>query len=398
MINRDIKQRRGSRSDLEFEFAGDLTGCGLSFVVKKSLDITDWRLIDKNTIRAGEIETAFNAESGRTTAIIHLIEEDTYSLPAGNYYYDLDNIQEGITLAAGVFILSADVQTPFDNLEILPSNLPRAVIILPSELEDNSILHKTREEGIEKITGLTIPAAMESLGINQLAVSKVDKVEGKELSECDLTSELKGNYDAAFNEKHTHLNRNNLDSINQNLGSGNSPQFSQIGVGRSVYGSWSLSLQTGITTRSGTYIDWEGGNARLRENGYNLEFSNFDGTSLVTTFKTGAGGNISYRPLITNGMAYKVTNVSASYVLTAADTVTLVTASSTDKTITLPSAGIAEGTLFFVKKADSGSGKVIIQPAAGTIDGGAAVEITAQYGVFQFVKTSAGYSILSRNI
>lgn len=448
MITIDIKQRRGSKKNIEFEAKGSLAGHELSFVVKRSTEVTDMRVIDKNILRTGEMSMSFNPETDITKIIISLLEEDTYELPAGNYYYDLDDLTLSDTLANGIFILIADVQTPFDNLESLPLNNLRMIIANPAEFEDNTFIYKITEEAKEKFTGITINNAKEILGITSLENSKVDKIEGKGLSENDLTGIMKNNYNlayehslstenphdvtkgqiglgnvqnadttnpeniiqnqdyrftadsekanwnSAYSEKHTHSNKSNLDSVNQNLGTGSTVQFSQAGFGRSVFSSWSILLQTGMSTRSGTYIDWEGGNARIRENGYNFEFSNYDGSTLSVTLKLSASGNISYKPLITNGQSYKVISVSANTTLTASDHVVIVTTSSTDKTITLPITNIPDGTVFCVKKADSGSGKVIVQGASGTIDGQGTIEWNTQYSAYQFMKNGSNYSIL----
>lgn len=450
MITKDIKQRRGSKQNLIFEAAGNLTGREISFVVKPTTEITGVRIIDKNNLRIGEIELIYESSSNITNISVLLCEEDTYSLNPGNYFYDLDDLTESVTLAGGLFMLSADVQTPFDNLEALPQNCPRAILAMPDEFEDDSFICKSTEEGKGKFTGRTRADVKTILGICLLENGKVDKEEGKGLSEVNLTEPMKSGYDAAFehvsernnphgvtksqiglgnvvnadttnpanitqsaeyrfandneksnwnsafSDKHTHTNKTNLDNINQSLSTGGAPQFSQLGIGRAVVGTWSLALQSGITTKGGTYIDWEGGNARLRENGYNLEFSNYDGSALVLTLKTGSSGNISYKPFITNGQVYKVVSVSSNVQLTALDHVVLVSASSSDKIVTLPITGITDGAVFFIKKTDSGSGKVIIQGASGTIDGQSCIELNAQFAAIQLIKSGANYFVLAR--
>lgn len=450
MITKDIKQRRGSRQDLIFKAAGNLTGREISFVVKPTTEITDMRVIDKNNLRIEEIELIYDDSSGCTNISVVLSEEDTYSLNPGNYFYDLDDLTVSVTLASGLFMLIADVQTPFDNLDVLPQNCPRAILAMPDEFEDNAFICKTSEEGKGKFTGIDKVDVKILLGIDLLENGKVDKEDGKGLSETNLTPQMKSDYDtafehvsgksnphcvtksqvnlgnvvnvdatnpanitqsadyrfandieksnwnSAFSDKHTHANKTNLDNINQNLSTGSTPQFGQLGAGRAAVGTWSLALQSGITTRTGTYIDWEGGNARLRENGYNLEFSNYDGSGLVVTLRTGGSGNISYKPLITNGQAYKVASVNSNIQLTSSDHVALVTTSSSDKTVTLPITGITDGTVFFVKKADSGSGKVIIQGTSGTIDGQTSVELNAQYAAIQLIKNGANYFVLAK--
>jgi hypothetical protein len=450
MINKDIKQRRGSKRDIVFIIAGNLAGHEISFVVKPSTAITDNRIIDKNSLQNGEIELVNENADNRTGVSITLKEEDTYSLEPGNYVYDLDDLTAAVTLAGGLFILTADVQTPFDNLGSLPQNCSRAVLAMPCEFEDNTFVYKVAEGGKDKFTGIDTAETKNILGIDLLESGKVDKIEGKGLSEVNLSSQMKSDYDtafghlsdlnnphcvtknqiglgnvvnadttnpaniiqntnyrfstdsekanwnSAFSDKHTHANKTSLDAINQNLSTTGTPQFSQLGLGRSTQGAWSLALQLGLSTKAGTFIDWEGGNARLRESGYNFEFSNYDGSSLVVTFKTGGSGNVSYKPLTTNGQAYKVTSVTASTLLTASDHVVLVTASSSDKTITLPITGINDGTIFVVKKTDSGIGKVIVQGVSGTIDGQSSIELNVQYSAVQLLKNGSNYFILSK--
>lgn len=396
MLVKDIKQRRGSKKEHRFEMAGNLANHEISFVVKASTELTEARTIDKNNLRSGEVELSYNSSTGRTRVSIYLQKEDTYQLKPGNYYYDLDDLTVSNTLAEGLFILSADVQTPFDNVEFIPQNCPRAIIVVPDEFEDNMLVYKITEGGKSRFTGVSIGNAKSLLGITALENCKVDKEAGKGLSDINFTPTLKNNYDSAFAEKHNHTNKTNLDLINQGLGTTCNPQFNQLGIGRSVFGAWSLSLQGGISTRSGTYIDWEGGNARIRETGYNLEFSSFDGSSLSVSFRTGAAANTSIKPLITNGQIHKTVSVSSNITLTASDHIALVTTSTSDKTVTLPVTGIPDGTVYIVKKIDSGSGKVIIQGAGGTIDGQAAIELTNQYNTVHFIKNGFNYYILNR--
>lgn len=450
MITRHIKQRRGSKRSIDYVKKGDLTGHEISFVVKPSIELTDIRTIDKNILRQGEIDLLYAPETDISRITVNLLEEDTYGLNAGNYFYDLDDLTISDTLASGVFMLAADVQTPFDNLESLPQNNLRLIIANPAEFNDNSFVYKITEEDKSKFKGISVNDAKDILGVAFLESSKVNKVEGKALSENDLTNLLKNNYDMAFEHSsltnnphnitkaqlnlenvlnvdstnpaninqsesyrfatdaektnwngayaaaHSHSNKTNLDSINQNLNSVSAVQFNQAGVGRNAFSSWSLALQTGLSTRSGTYIDWEGGNARLRETGYNFEFSNYDGSSLAVTFKLSAGGNVSYKPLFTNGQIYKITSVSANTTLTVSDLAVMVTTSVLDKIITLPVANIPDGTIFYIKKVDSGAGKVIVQGASGAIDGQSSIEWNSQFTAYQFIKNGANYSIISR--
>jgi len=450
MITKDINHRRGTKRNLEYQKNGDLTGHEISLVVKPSTELTDVRVIDKNIFRQGEIDIYFDSLTGRTNIIIHLLEEDTYGLQAGNYYYDLDDLSLSDTIANGIFILWPDVQTPFDNLESIPQNNPRMILLNPAEFNDDSFVYKITEDEKEKFTGISINDSKSILGITTLENFKVDKVEGKGLSENDFTNQNKINYESAYahsilsnnphnvtkeqaglgnvqnidstnpvninqnsnyrfvtdseksnwnnayTDKHTHSNKTNLDVINQNLGTSSAVQFNQAGLGRAPFGTWSLALQAGLSIRGGNFLDWEGGNARIRENNYNFEFSNYDGSGLSITFKLGAGGNTSYKPLSTNGQVYKINSVSSSTTLSGSDHVVFVTSSSTDKTITLPVTNIPDGAVFFIKKADSGTGKVIVQSAGGSIDGQTAIEWNSQFTSYQFIKNGSNYSILSR--
>jgi len=448
MINSDIQQRRGSKNSMVFHTQGNLEKREISFVVKPSTEITDSRIIDKNSLRTGEIGLVYNQESGKTDITVYILEEDTYSLKEGNYFYDLDDLSVSDTIAGGVFMLTADVQTPFDNLAMLPLNCPRGIILMPDDYGDNEFVYKISVDGKSKFAGISFPDTKRQLGIEALENNKVDKETGKGLSENNFTGELKTAYDAAANhvvlksnphevtkeqvglgsvanadttdpaninqssqfrfvtdsektdwnlaytDKHSHSNKAYIDVITQNLTTASAPQFVQLGLGRAALSSWSLALQAGLTTKSGTYLDWEGGNARIRENAYALEYTNYDGSALTATFKMSASGNYSYKPFISCGQAYKVVSASSNMTASNNDHIILVTTSSTAKTITLPVAGITDGTVYTIKKTDSEAGAVIVQPASGTIDGQSSYQITAQYGTAGFVKYGANYFIL----
>lgn len=71
-----------------------------------------------------------------------------------------------------------------------------------------------------------------------------------------------------------------------------------------------------------------------------------------------------------NVFGTKPTAISANTTLTGSHKTVLVTTGATDKTITLPSAVGIAGRLFFIKKVDSGAGKVLIRTQLSqTIDG-----------------------------
>ncbi len=394
MKMKDLVFRRGSEGLLRFSESGDISAHELSFVVKPSFEITDYRVIDKLSSRAGEITTEFNTEKNVTEISVNVEDEDTYSLSGGNYYYDLDDITEGRSIAGGIFILVPDVQTPFDNLGILPRSLIRMILLNPEEFNDNELVIRKTEEGKANFTGIDESSCREMLGINELDEKKVDKSPGMGLSENNLSAQLKGDYDAAFAMRHNHSNMSLIDAVNQNLSSGANPQFNQLGVGRGCLGTWSLTLNNGLTTRTATYIDWEGGNARIRENSFNLEFSNFDGSSLVQTFRTGASGNISYKPLTTGGIKLKTVSVSAQTTLTSSDHAVFVTTGPADKIILLPVSGIQDGTWFIIKKIDSGSGRVLVQAQGGTVEGGSEYILAQQYSYASFIKSGSGYYLV----
>lgn len=387
----DLAYRRGSCGKLRFNEAGNLTGHQLSFVVKSSFEITDYRVIDKSTFREGEITAQYADGEDYTLIEVNILAEDTYSIAGGNYFYDLDDLTMGRSIAGGIFVLTPDVQTPFDNLGNLPQSLGRALILNPEDFSDNMLVIKKTEGGKETFGGIDEAGCRDLLGINDLDESKVDKAPGMGLSENNLSGQLKGNYDTAYGMSHSHSNIAYLDSVNQNLGSGANAQFNQAGIGRSSLGTWSLTLHNGLTTRTSTYIDWEGGNARIRENSFNLEFSNFDGSTLVQTFRTGPAGNVSYKPLTTNGIKLKTLSVSANTTLTLSDHVLFAATGSTDRIITLPAAGAPDGTCFIIKKVDSGSGRVLIQVPGGSIEGASEYQLAAQYSSVSLIKSGTCY-------
>lgn len=88
-----------------------------------------------------------------------------------------------------------------------------------------------------------------------------------------------------------------------------------------------------------------------------------------------------------------VTAVSGNYSILSSDSVLLVTCSSADITLTLPT--LVSGKMFYVKKLDSTIYKVIVSKnASETIDGRSTVEIYNQYDSIQVVNNGTNWFLL----
>jgi hypothetical protein len=91
---------------------------------------------------------------------------------------------------------------------------------------------------------------------------------------------------------------------------------------------------------------------------------------------------------------YKTVSVSAGAAAGTAGNI-LVTTGATDRTITLPAASGVEGRIYTIKKIDSGSGDVIIDPnASETIDGSTTVKIKKQYEAIKIVCDGSNWHII----
>lgn len=89
---------------------------------------------------------------------------------------------------------------------------------------------------------------------------------------------------------------------------------------------------------------------------------------------------------------------SADYTITDSDDVrtVLVTTSSTDRTITLPTAADNTNREIIVKKDDSGTGTVIIDPGSGLIDGATTYTLYNQYAWIKIVCDGTNWSIIAQ--
>jgi hypothetical protein len=93
------------------------------------------------------------------------------------------------------------------------------------------------------------------------------------------------------------------------------------------------------------------------------------------------------------GGASTITAVSGNYSILLTDSVLLVTCSSADLTLTLPTP--TSGQMFYVKKLDSSIYKVIVSKnASETIDGRSTIEIYNQYDSIQLVSNGTNWFLL----
>lgn len=83
---------------------------------------------------------------------------------------------------------------------------------------------------------------------------------------------------------------------------GNATLYGRLSVnGRALNGSWGICVQGGINMNTGSYIDWEGGNARIQESSSALKFYTWDGNALATRMNISNLGDVTFSRAIKLG-------------------------------------------------------------------------------------------------
>lgn len=121
MTNKDLEHYRGSKQELQFYVAGDITSRKIRFVVKTDRSLTTARLVEKqNTADGGSDSEISQLASGIYTVItVTLLPADTEAIAGGDYYYDLETEDasddtDRDTPYWGEFRLLEDVRSIYD--------------------------------------------------------------------------------------------------------------------------------------------------------------------------------------------------------------------------------------------------------------------------------------------
>jgi hypothetical protein len=195
---------------------------------------------------------------------------------------------------------------------------------------------------------------------------------------------------------------------------GNTSGYANVGVGtRTLYGNSAgtsnvaIGYEAGRRTSSGSDITSIANSVFL---GYDTRaLSNGDTNEIVIGHQAIGGGSNSvvigndsitktylkgklaigytgtlptpHSYLQSNGsVAFPITSTESNLILTDAHYTVLVNASGGSRTITLPSASGIDGRIYVVKKTDSSTNVVVIQPQTGqTIDGASSISLSTQY-------------------
>jgi hypothetical protein len=96
------------------------------------------------------------------------------------------------------------------------------------------------------------------------------------------------------------------------------------------------------------------------------------------TYYTGSPAT-TYTPVIYSSVLTPWVEVSASYVISLADTIIRCNSTSGDITLTLPAPSVVLGKVFYIKKIDITTNDVIIDSGAYLIDGSATRSLTIRY-------------------
>ena len=134
-----------------------------------------------------------------------------------------------------------------------------------------------------------------------------------------------------------------------------------------------------------------------------LQIQNSGGTELVTVDSSGKLGINSASPnatLTVNGsMSLPIESISATDTLDDSNHTVLVNASGGSRTVNLPAASGSTGKVFIIKKTDSSSNNVVIDPnASETIDGSSTFTFNAQYRAVTIQCDGSNWHIISSYI
>lgn len=173
--------------------------------------------------------------------------------------------------------------------------------------------------------------------------------------------------------------------------------FSNSG-GFNVAGITRLSGDS-LSFRTSGFIGWGDGNAECASTACDSGLKRYAAGEVVST--DGGSGVGSFRTLrltVTGALVAPpvVKTTSGAYNVTATDYIVIVNkASGQATTVNLPGSP-ATGRVIVVKdgKGDAASNNITITPAAGTIDGGASVVITSNYGSVAVVYNGTEWSVI----
>jgi len=110
------------------------------------------------------------------------------------------------------------------------------------------------------------------------------------------------------------------------------------------------------------------GSSGATNNAFSFDMAN----KFIGVWTTAPNSNLH----ISGSLSLRIVSKTSDYTVTATDCVILVDASTGDKTITLPSASGITGRIYTVKKVDTSTNKVVVQPSSGNIEGGSSIELT----------------------
>ena len=154
---------RGDKAEITWTYSSDISSYEIIFVVKASRDAAAGefsnRLIQKkNTVAGGSDSQLTAVYSTQTTITVKLLPEDTQDLQAKTYYYDIikrdhADTTDSRTIFSGNFTLIADVQTPFDGLD-LPLNATRVIPISSDTLGAYTLLSSFEADSAGKADSL----------------------------------------------------------------------------------------------------------------------------------------------------------------------------------------------------------------------------------------------------
>ncbi len=128
---------RGDSKTLTYVTNGDYSSDAVHFTVKKDINLTSSRVIDR---------IASSAYDGtKTTFTIALVKMDTWGLTPGNYVYDIEadsptDTTFSRTLFRGIFTIVGDVRTPYDNTNLTLNSAVRYIPYLPDNFVNNDII------------------------------------------------------------------------------------------------------------------------------------------------------------------------------------------------------------------------------------------------------------------
>lgn len=146
-------------------------------------------------------------------------------------------------------------------------------------------------------------------------------------------------------------------------------------------------------TKYDCFLNTYGINADLLD-GYNASTS-ASANTIPVSLSTGKLDK-SWIPFV--GYIYSVTTTSSNLTLTSDNDIVLVNASSSSLTIALPSATTVSGKAFTVKKIDSSSNTVTVQPQTGqTIDGSSSKILSVQYEFLTIVSDGSNWHIIGKS-